>query len=422
MLGIFRTDYMRSVSDKNEKETAEEWKNVEINTISCSFAGLSPLVNQFHRYLQQYKALFSNTPIKGQIEGSISGEVIPQSLAEAVTAWKASVPLADFTASYLKTHPEVASLTPIVLVVIQEGERNTGDQYKLLFSLFERSGVLPLRRTHQQIHEHLTLLDHEAGKAPFMVLEKKYVVALVYYRSAYVPSDYEVPGVTTFEENPLWQARLHMEQSNAVKCPSIPYHLMTFKKLQQKMTDVDHFLTPYAFNGAADKAKTMAQHFVGQYSLNKDEYTTDNKQQQDPEYYIQQAVAHPERYVLKPQLEGGGNLIAGETMQSVLTTRKADDATLYHKIRKEYILMEKIHYPKVDGTLFRQEKFYPFEQNVCSELGIYGVVLSDGNTDNKNAYVNRHGGYVVRTKPADVEDGGVMAGVACLDSALLLED
>ncbi|EPY34830.1 glutathione synthase [Angomonas deanei] len=219
MLGIFRTDYMRSVSDKNEKETAEEWKNVEINTISCSFAGLSPLVNQFHRYLQQYKALFSNTPTKGLIEGSISGDVIPESLAEAVTAWKASVPLADFTASYLKTHPEVSSLTPIVLVVIQEGERNTGDQYKLLFSLFEKSGVLPLRRTHQQIHEHLTLLDHEAGKAPFMVLEKKYVVALVYYRSAYVPSDYDVPGVTTFEANPLWQARLHMEQSNAVKCP-----------------------------------------------------------------------------------------------------------------------------------------------------------------------------------------------------------
>lgn len=464
MLGIFRTDYMRSVDpeatsgavsavDSVERETARQWKNIEINTISCSFAGLSPLVQRFHAYLDTYRAasMSAVAAVDTAQSSSIvaaaasrhdtvhtadhqlnSARQVPASLAAAVAAWQHSVPLASFLRQY-EQRTSVA-LKPIVLVVIQENERNTADQYKLLLELLERHGVLSIRRTMSQLHasmrlEHATCGDHsrdrttasrraaEQPQPPFAVVEDKYVVAVAYFRCAYVPEDFPSEGT--------WQARTALEEANAVKCPSIPYHLMTFKKMQQLMSNVPAVLTPISFAGDRRKAEAMAQHFVPQYSLNKDEYATSTEQHQkndagevitDPEYWIRDAAAHPERYVLKPQLEGGGNLIAGESMQRMLRDTTPDDP-LYNEIRREYILMRKIHYPISTGIMFRQNKIHVLENNVCSELGIYGVTLS---AEAGRYLVNAAAGCLVRSKPADVEDGGVMAGVAALDSVLLI--
>lgn len=88
------------------------------------------------------------------------------------------------------------------------------------------------------------------------------------------------------------------------------------------MTNIDHVLRSISFGGDAAKAKTLSRHFMPQYSLNKLSYDTQTSSQSstgsDPEYWIQQAIAHPDRYVLKPQLEGGGNLIANEEMKKLL--------------------------------------------------------------------------------------------------------
>jgi glutathione synthase len=474
MLGIFRTDYMRSVDpepakkgnhggagdavsavDSVEHEAARQWKNIEINTISCSFAGLSPLVQQFHAYLDKYRAscMSSAAAVDTARSSSVvaaaasrhdtvhtadhrhnSAEQVPASLAATVAAWQHSIPLSSFLRHYEQRTGVV--LKPIVLVVVQENERNTADQYKLLLELLERHGVLSLRRTLTQLREslrleHTTCGDYsradrttaslrraaEQPHPPFAVVEEKYVVAVAYFRSTYVPEDFPTEGT--------WQTRTTIEESNAVKCPSIPYHLMTFKKMQQLMTNVTEVLTPISFAGDARKAEAMAEHFVPQYSLNKDEYARSSEHRQksdagvvvdDPEYWIRDAADHPEQYVLKPQLEGGGNLITGANMQRILRETKPEDP-LYMAIRREYILMRKIHYPITTGILFRQNKIHVLENNVCSELGIYGVTLS---AEPGKYLLNEAVGCVVRTKPADVEDGGVMAGVAALDSVQLI--
>ncbi|KPI83668.1 putative glutathione synthetase [Leptomonas seymouri] len=472
MLGIFRTDYMRSIDPEplNAKpaagaavaavsavssisnETARQWKNIEINTISCSFAGLGPLVQRFHSYLNQYRMSCISAPAVEEEVKSLSVATsaaarhdmvhtadhqhnsavqVPAALAAAVHAWQRSVPLANFLHQY-EQHTGIV-LKPVVLVVIQEGERNTADQYKLALELLEQHRVVSVRRTLMQLHESMRL-EHVSSKghsndrttagtrateqpqAPFAVVEGKYVVAVAYFRSTYIPEDFPSEGT--------WGARAQIEGSNAVKCPSIPYHLMTFKKMQQLMCNVTEVLTPICFAGDRRKAEAMAEHFVPQYSLNKDEYARSSKHKQkndagavidDPEYWVQDAVQHPEKYVLKPQLEGGGNLIAGAKMQRMLRETKADNA-LYSEIRREYILMRKIHHPPTTGVLFRQGKIHVLE-NMCSELGIYGVTLS---ADAGKYLLNEAAGCVVRSKPADVEDGGVMAGVAALDSVQLI--
>ncbi|EPY16151.1 hypothetical protein STCU_11518 [Strigomonas culicis] len=115
-------------------------------------------------------------------------------------------------------------------------------------------------------------------------------------------------------------------------------------------------------------------------------------------------------------------------------TTETDHPALYHKIRQEYILMRRINFPVVTGVVFRHGEIHVLQQNLCSELGVYGTILSDGRYDaSHNAgqqqeqggshhhYHNAVAGYIVRSKPADVADGGVMAGVACLDCALLVD-
>jgi glutathione synthase len=50
-------------------------------------------------------------------------------------------------------------------------------------------------------------------------------VGFVYYRSGY--------QVEQYESESDWEARIILENSQAIKCPSIDYHLTTFKKFQQ---------------------------------------------------------------------------------------------------------------------------------------------------------------------------------------------
>ncbi|CAC9469423.1 putative glutathione synthetase [Leishmania infantum JPCM5] len=474
MLGILRTDYMSSVDPESGSHlssaevaaavaagTARQWKNIEINTISCSFAGISPLVQRFHAYLHKFREAFMNVGAAAAVEGTKaasyaapsvvatsprqresayvtdekhnSGVQVSAALAEAVAAWRDAVPYSSFLRQYQQRTG--VALKPIVLAVVQENELNTADQYKLLLELLETHGVLSLRRTLAQLHEtmqleHATLCGNEHDcstetkedlseqlQPPFAVVDKKYVVAVAYFRSTYVPKD--LPTETA------WQTRERIEESNAVKCPSVPYHLMTFKKMQQLMSNVSEVLAPVSFDGDQQKAAALAEHFVPQYSLNEDEYArlATNRQRidegkviNDPEHWIADAVLRPERYVLKPQLEGGGNLIAGEPMQRMLRDVTSDDP-VYKKIRREYILMRKIDYPVATGVFFQRNRIHVLERNACSEVGIFGVILS---SDANGYIINQAAGSLVRTKPADVTDGGVVAGVAALDSVQII--
>jgi len=50
-----------------------------------------------------------------------------------------------------------------------------------------------------------------------------------------------------------------------------------------------------------------------------------------------------------------------------------------------------------------------------SELGVFGVFVGDGQT----VLLNDFAGQLLRTKLEGVDEGGVAAGYACLDSLLL---
>jgi len=58
-----------------------------------------------------------------------------------------------------------------------------------------------------------------------------YVVSIVYYRCGYKPNQYH--------GRREWDARLMIERSLAIKCPSIQYHLAGTKKVQQTLAKPD---------------------------------------------------------------------------------------------------------------------------------------------------------------------------------------
>ena len=118
---------------------------------------------------------------------------------------------------------------------------------------------------------------------------------------------------------------------------------------------------------------------------------------------------NPDDYVLKPQREGGGNNFFGndilEKFQS--PTSKTD--------LQSYILMKKIKSMPRPGILINRNEIKA--AGVVSELGIYSYILSS----NDNIIENRYGGYLLRTKSYETNEGGVATGYAVLDTLLTLE-
>ncbi|CUG84905.1 glutathione synthetase, putative [Bodo saltans] len=406
MLGVFRTDYM-------EDGRTKEWKNVEINTISVSFAGLAPRANAFHEYVAKAERVENPQEVQPEIRRGLSDVEIPLALAET----HAYVVKNGFVDVEQGCAVSQQIFTPVVVFVIQENERNTGDQFLLSTKLLEAHGVRSVRRTMTQLSETMRLLPcavkstqgstlrglageppvDEAPAPPPCAVFDNFVATVFYFRCAYVPSD--------FINEKCWEAREAMERSSAVKAPSLPHHLVGFKKIQQLLCDPS-ILRRYT---SEESAVRLSKTFMGQYSLDP----TEERHAGEPsiDALIADAAADPRKYVLKPQLEGGGNLVAGAALVATLQLPESDP--MYHRIRNEYILMERIPFHARAGTILKEGVLVDIAGGLCSELGVFGTILC---TSPGVVSFNRSVGTLVRTKPADVDDGGVMAGVAALDS------
>lgn len=183
-----------------------------------------------------------------------------------------------------------------------------------------------------------------------------------------------------------------IEQSTAIKCPSISYHLVGTKKIQQELAKpmvLERFLE------AEDVAK-LRKCFAGLWSLDDSEIT-------------KHAIERPELYVLKPQREGGGNNIYGDDLKEMLLKLQQE------KIEEQaaYILMQRIFPTSSLSYLIREGISH--ENQAISELGIYGAYLRS----NDKVIMNEQCGYLMRTKVSSSNEGGVAAGFAVLDSIYL---
>jgi len=125
-----------------------------------------------------------------------------------------------------------------------------------------------------------------------------------------------------------------------------------------------------------------------------------------------------EQFVLKPQREGGGYNFYGTDVADKLRphVRIRDDGkvTLGEELG-EYILMERIFPPLQTAVLLRAGKVEGIGDTL-SELGIYGCIFT---THDGKVLHNEYAGYLLRTKFANVNEGGVASGFATLSSPYL---
>jgi glutathione synthetase len=398
-LGIHRSDYMLH---KLKGQTEYSLKQVELNTIAASFAGLSCNVASLHRYLTSRFAAetesFLSTNQKIVSSNSEKGAGVPQNPALQRIPKAMAVAFNRYAERFCKGNTSNLAF----LFVVQEGETNTVDQRMLEFHLWEDFQIPVIRMSLTKAATQLT--RHDDTGALFVDGKE---IAVVYYRAGYAPTDYP-DGDDGIE----WKSRLVLENSRAAKCPSLGYHLAGTKKVQQELARpgvVERFFPSDAEKSQVDNMRSA---FAGLYSLGGDDMTPE-----DITAVKECLEGKQGMYVLKPQREGGGYNFYGEELAEKLKSNiKQEGGNLQlAKVLAEYILMERLFPPEQRSVLLRNGKVEGSGESV-SELGCYGtlVVAPDG----KVAH-NEYAGFLLRTKFSNVDEGGVASGFATLSSPYL---
>ncbi|WVQ83241.1 glutathione synthetase [Cryptococcus sp. DSM 104549] len=396
-LGLFRSDYLL-----HGEEQGLGIKQVEFNTIAASFGALSQRAGELHRYLaKSTKSYYSISPHLSEPANFPPNEPLRKLAAGLAQGWKA-----------------YGDESAVVLFVVQEGERNVFDQRWLEYELLETHGIHTIRHTFPELASLASLSPTDSTlllPSPTQPSAPPLPVALIYYRSAYTPTDY--PTQTS------WSTRLLLEKSRAIKCPSMALQLAGAKKIQQVLSEpgvLEDFLLgegrpDVGFGVGAGSLKqsdveALRATWIGLWPMDGSPLGKEA---------LSLALSSPERFVLKPQREGGGNNIYRTDIPPFLSALAAEPRAEGEPEKKEgYVLMELIEPPQgVENWLVKGGEGKPRKAEVVSELGVYGVALFGG----EGKGVNERAGTLLRTKGRESDEGGVAIGISSIDSPLLVD-
>jgi len=411
-LGILRSDYMLHKDGGDDDNNDYGLKQVELNTIASSFAGLSCKIANLHRYLtsrfdtetRDFLRANAEKVQSSSLEETMDGVPLNPALKELPLAMKVAYDryVERFGTKDSDDDNTKQQQQPVVLFVVQEGETNTVDQRLLEFALWEDHGIPVVRRSLTKLDSELSLEDGTLKLSS----ENNREVAVVYFRAGYAPTDY--PGGDNGAE---WRARKTLETSKATKCPCLGYHLAGTKKVQQELARPG--VLEKFFPNEASKVTAMRSCFAGLYSMGDDATDDDRNAAKD---VLDGGHA---RYVLKPQREGGGYNFYGEDLAKKLrdnVSRNDENGTIeLGNELGEYILMERLFPPQQTAILMRGGKIQGSGESI-SELGAFGTLVVDSSG---TVVHNHYAGFLLRTKFSNVDEGGVASGFATLSSPYL---
>ncbi|KAI9041823.1 glutathione synthetase [Aspergillus affinis] len=390
--GIFRSDYMlqgptAQLGTGSDRPANLSLRQVEFNTFSCAGAAHANKVADMHRYLARTGAYNEGR----ERQNPVAVSALPRNAnIESLAACLSAAHLA-YGPKRSRTATETA-----ILFVVQPDNFNIADERPVEYALWNRDPSIPVYRTdygddllqRTSLTESRELLFHPLGrKGP--ALE----VSVVYMRAGYEAQEYDEVGR---------QARLRLELSVAVKCPSLLGHICTFKKVQQALTspgELERFLSP-------DKAALVRSTFARAYPLDESEAGLYGRSlATDPQ------TAHG--YILKPSLEGGGHNIFGPAIPAFLSSIPSSAWCAY-------ILMERIATPRVQNILLSASGLDI--GGVISELGVLGTCLWKRAPDGVTCDIlqNTVAGWSFKTKYDYVDEMSVVKGYGCFDTPLLI--
>ncbi|CAL4081025.1 unnamed protein product, partial [Meganyctiphanes norvegica] len=361
-LGLVRSDVMLSQCMAGTCSTCRNppyvtCHQVEVNTIASGFGHLGPSSALIQRHDDRRRTHSYMMPENTALADLCGG---------MITAWE------------MYSNPKA-----VIMFVVEDVTYNICDQR------FHEYEIRSKRPDIYVIRKNLTQLSKATLTDDKRLIIDDCEVAVIYFRAGYEPGHYPTEAE--------WDARLSMERSRAIKCPSIHYHLAGTKKVQQAVASkgvVEKFLQP-------EEALLVKQIFTGLYTLDKGEMG---------DRAVKMAIDNPEKFVLKPQREGGGNNLYGNEIKEELERIKDSSE------REAYILMDRIQPPLQNNYVVRPREPVRLVETV-SELGIFGVCIGTA----EKIVVNKFAGHMLRTKLSNVNEGGVAAGLGALDSVFLFE-
>ncbi|XP_077406789.1 glutathione synthetase-like isoform X1 [Vanacampus margaritifer] len=253
VLGLNRSDYMWEQNDDGHTSL----KQIEINTFSASSGSLASRMSDIHRHILK---------VAGQLEKS--QRIIDNN------------PAVGLAKTLAKAWELYGSKQAVVMFLVEKKDSNILDQRVVENELW-KGNIVVIRKDFEDVAESGKL---DEDKRLFVDHQE---VAVVYFRNGYMPQNYK--------SEKAWEARLMMECSLAVKCPNISTHLAGTKKVQQVLAKTG--VLERFFPNQPQIVEQVRATFAGLYTLDMGA---------EGDKTVAMALATPDRFVLKPQREGGG--------------------------------------------------------------------------------------------------------------------
>ncbi|KAL3099483.1 hypothetical protein niasHS_002938 [Heterodera schachtii] len=365
-----RSDYIAHVSEGDDGEKKYELKQIEVNGGSIGGAnGIPPRITKIHERMLE-KAGFPNFPEDVLPRNTTAESASAQML---LTAWKKF------------NNPKAI----IVSLVVKDRSKwhfcKRFDEYEID------------RITNKKVKVYYLSME-EAVK--MLTMDEDYTLRLEGKPIGVFYINMILIGVVL----PIKYLNLlkMAERSTAIKSPSLFFEITISKRVQQVLTKpgmVEHF---FPKPEDAPMVTAIRKTFAKMWGL-------ENPDDEETKRVIEDAIAHPERYVMKPNKEGGGkNFWEQEIVDKLKKFTK--------KQRAAYILMERLN-PLVAQNYLIWANEKPFFSDVITELGVYTYCVYDTKAGTLVQYTQP--GQMVRSKCASSNEGGIGVGLGVFDSLYL---
>ncbi|GAL02151.1 glutathione synthetase [Photobacterium aphoticum] len=370
---LMRTDFM---DDRQHGA-----KVIEFNGIAAGMGPFGQRATEFHAYLQeQWPQVYQNWLEDNNATPADNQGLNQLAYAIATTAHRIQ---ADF-------HGEGK---PTFLMVVQKNEDNVYDQHLLEVAL-QQLGVRTVRRTFEQLSNQLS-----TGADQRLLLADIGPIDVVYLRAGYQYSDYCAPELNeAICCHTLSQTRLFIEQHHVAVNATFSQQLATSKAMQMHLT-----MMP-----AADYARwglTLAEAELVQSVL------ADMKpvNAQNIAWFTHEA--RQEEWVLKNQGEGGGHCVFGAEIAEKLAQLPEEDYDAWALMQRLYP-----HEREVPTVAVRDSQ-PSLVTDLVSEIGLFTAYFNGEPVTELDGYA----GYLIRSKPASENEGGIHSGKGILDSLTLID-
>ncbi|MEZ9953021.1 glutathione synthase [Vibrio splendidus] len=370
---LMRTDFM---DDRQHGA-----KVIEFNGIAAGMAPFGQRATEFHSFMQnQWPETYKNW-LEDQSATPAENQGLTQ-LAYGIANAARQVKI-DF-----KEQDK-----PVFLMVVQKNEDNVYDQHLLEVEL-QKQGIRTVRRTFEQLSCQLSSGDNQR-----LLLKDVGAVDVVYLRAGYQYSDYWAPELNeSVCCHTLSQTRLFMEQHHVAMNATISQQLATSKTMQMLLTMMP--AAEYARWGLTlEEAELVKSVLADMKPITNEAIEWFNTQTDKQEW------------VLKNQGEGGGHCVFGDDISEQLSQLKPEEYDAWGFMQRLY------PHERDVPTIAVRDTQQTLVTDLVSEVGLFTAYYKGEPVTELGGYA----GYLIRSKPASENEGGIHSGKGILDSLTLIE-